>query len=118
MRNQFAVVSDGIAEQVVFEGDDSSDVYTWLRKNSAFYASGFKVVDRSTSTSWSEKTFISEFEEQMTKAYAVIGKHVCLSEDRIRVIIRDEMSKSLESISNGVSKLLEAIRGGSQYGDC
>jgi len=101
MRNQFAVVDNpsgfrGLFQRVMFEGEDSGDVYAWLKKNSALDAPGYYVIDRLTSVRWEEGEFVREFEEQMKKANEATG-HKCLSEDRIRTIVLEEMSKVLDA---------------------
>lgn len=105
MKNQFAVVDDrgdGF-QRVLFEGEDTGDIYTWLKLHAAMDAPGYKVIDRLTLTSWEEDVFIREFEEQMAKANAVTGEHSCLSEDRIRTIVREEMSKLLDAVREKAS---------------
>ncbi|QJD49805.1 hypothetical protein SEA_CLUBPENGUIN_81 [Streptomyces phage ClubPenguin] len=99
MRNQFAVVNNtdgGIFQSVMFEAEDTGDIYAWLKRNSELDVPGFMVVDRLTSTTWEEGTFIREFEEQMAKAKAATGEHKCLSEERIRTLVREEMSKVID----------------------
>lgn len=101
MRNQFAVryeSGNGRIARVMFEGNDTGDIYAWLKKNSALDAPGFKVVDRLTLVEWEEGDFIREFEEQMAKANAATGEHKCLSEDDVRRIFREELTKALESV--------------------
>lgn len=98
MRNQFQILDDrgdGF-HRVLFEADASGDIYVWLKKNSALDAPGYKVFDSLTLTSWEEGVFIREFEEQMAKADAMRGKHKCLSEERVRTIVREEMSKLID----------------------
>lgn len=106
MRNQFAVLKanfGGTVSQLMFESSSTGDIYAWLKERSALDAPGFYVIDRFTSVQWEEGTFIREFEEEMAKAQAANKKHECLSEERIRIMIREELSKLVESIRKGYS---------------
>lgn len=91
MRNQFAVVHNpsgfsGIFQRVMFEGDDTGDVYAWLKKNSALDAPSYYVIDRLTSVRWEEGEFIREFDEQVAKASSAgLGK----KREAVLKIIRD-----------------------------
>lgn len=129
----------------MFEADDTGDIYVWLKKNAVLDAPGYLVRDRISLTTWEEGVFIREFEEQMEKAKAVTGKHKCLSEDRIRTIVREEVSKVVDALceriglaedvqtmetadslhtaleavaNNAVNAHFDECHGESQYEDC
>ena len=93
MRNQFAVLKanfGGTVSQLMFESSSTGEIYAWLKERSALDAPGFYVIDRFTSVQWEEGTFIREFEEEMANAKV---EHACVSEERIRVLIQEELTK-------------------------
>lgn len=111
MRNQFAVIHDttgGLYERVLFESESSGEVYAWLKKNSALDSPGYRVIDRFTSVSWEEGTFVREFEEEMAKASKT---HACVSEERIRTIVREEFSQFLDKLCEkaGLDKEVQTL---------
>lgn len=119
MKNQFAVIHGthgGLYERVIFEGDDG-DVYAFLKKNSALDAPGFVVVDRLTSTTWEEGTFIREFEEQMSEVNAATGGHKCLSEDRVREIFREELTKVFSFMVDACDETILSVGAESTEGE-
>jgi hypothetical protein len=73
-----------------------TSIYYWLKKNSELDAPGYTVLDRLNRIKWEEGTFIREIEEEMAKANAPKEAHACLSEERIRTIIREEMSEIID----------------------
>jgi hypothetical protein len=96
MRNQFAVLDQrGVITRVLFESSSTGLIYAWLKEQSVLDAPGYKVIDRFTSVVWEEGVFIREFEEEMEVASRG-RKHI--SEDRIRTIVREEMSKLIDAV--------------------
>jgi hypothetical protein len=93
---RFVVLWESFFGQTMFEGDDATSIYYWLKKNSELDAPGYTVLDRLNRIKWEEGTFIREIEEEMAKANAPKEAHACLSEERIRIIVREEMSEVID----------------------
>jgi hypothetical protein len=98
VKNQYLVSKNAFFQDVMFEGN-RAQVYGWLVGKRVLDAPGYVVTDRLTSTIWEEGSFIREVEEEISKA----AEHKCLSEDRIRTIVREEMSKLIDAVREKAS---------------
>ncbi len=94
---RFAVLSSGFPKQVLFEAGEAGEVYYWLKEHNELDKPGYTVLDRLNEISWEEGTFIRSIDEELAKREAVTENHKCLSEDRIRAIVREEMSKVIDA---------------------
>lgn len=92
MSNQYVVYSASRKIRL-FEGT-RPEVYAWVKKSAALDAPGYAIVDRHTLVTYEEGDFIRKFEEDLAKLEAPKP----LTEDRIRTIVREEMSKLIDAV--------------------
>lgn len=85
---QFAVLRRGLVDKTMFEGSRDK-AYEWLLEHNELDAPGYDVLDTSTGQVYEDGEFIRKFEEELEPE----EEHKCLSEERVRVIVREELKK-------------------------